>query len=285
MLVMLLLILPLVVLAVGMTIGARVGQERVASLAVGLQQELALQQSELAEARQTAEEAMNALAVRLGQMQASVTRLNALGRRLTRMSELDEGEFDFDAPPAQGGLEQALQGNGVAMTTPDFMYSLDTLFNEIEDRRKQFAVLEALLMNQNLLSEIVPSGRPVHSGWVSSRFGRRTDPISGRPSFHEGIDFAGREGSDVVASAAGVVTFSGRNGGYGNMVEINHGNGYVTIYAHNKQNLVEVGQVVRRGEKIALLGQTGRATGSHVHFEIKRNGRPVNPMPYVQAER
>ncbi len=278
-----LIALPLVAVVTGYQLGVKASEAQVTRLTASLQAEVARQEAEIREARQTAEEAMNALAVRLGQMQASVTRLNALGRRLTTMSELDEGEFDFDSLPPQGGAEQPRDAR--PLSALDISQALDELFHEVEDRQKQFSVLETLLMNQNLLSEIVPSGRPVESGYISSRFGMRTDPINGRRAMHEGIDFAARPGTPVLAAAAGVVTFSDRNGGYGNMVEINHGNGYVTLYAHNQRNLVEVGQVVRRGEKIALLGQTGRATGPHVHFEIHRNGRPVNPLPYVQAAR
>jgi len=132
-----------------------------------------------------------------------------------------------------------------------------------------------------LRDEVHPEGRPVHSGYISSMFGNRTDPFTGRAAFHKGVDFAGREGSEVVAVASGVVIWSGDRYGYGQMVEINHGNGYVTRYAHNSDNLVAVGDTVKRGEVIAVMGSTGRATGPNLHFEVLHNGRVVNPLSYV----
>ena len=129
----------------------------------------------------------------------------------------------------------------------------------------------------------MPAGRPIPTGWLSSYFGNRTDPMTGRKAFHSGMDFAGRPGSDIIAVASGVVVWSGRRHGYGHMVEIDHGNGYTTIYAHNKRNLVRVGDRVRKGDVIALMGASGRATGTHVHFEVLRHGKPVNPLDYVRA--
>jgi murein DD-endopeptidase MepM/ murein hydrolase activator NlpD len=144
-------------------------------------------------------------------------------------------------------------------------------------------VLETMLMTRNLEAEVMPTGRPISRGWLSSYFGIRTDPFSGRRVHHSGVDFAGKLGSDVVAVAAGVVQYSGRRSGYGNLVEINHGKGYVTRYGHNLKNLVEVGQTVKKGEVIAKMGTTGRSTGPHVHFEVMVNGRQVNPKKYIHA--
>jgi murein DD-endopeptidase MepM/ murein hydrolase activator NlpD len=128
-----------------------------------------------------------------------------------------------------------------------------------------------------------PVLRPVQGGWVSSGFGRRTDPFTGRPAAHLGVDFAGLRNSAIVASGAGVVTHSGPHRGYGNLVEIDHGGGYVSRYGHNASNLVAVGDRVKAGQVIALMGSTGRATGNHLHFEILRDGRPVNPARLVAA--
>ena len=129
------------------------------------------------------------------------------------------------------------------------------------------------------------NGQPVEKGWISSHFGQRTDPFTGKPAMHNGMDFAGREGSSIIAVAAGVVTWAGHQSGYGNLVEVSHGDGFVTRYAHNKQNLVEAGAIVRKGDTIALMGSSGRSTGAHVHYEVYKHGRPVDPSSYVRRTR
>jgi len=250
-------------------------------VAAVLQAELEQQRVAVEEAKRTAAENMNALALRLGQMQAHVMRLDALGQRLTKMADLDNGEFDFENPPGQGG---PLAGAGGTQTldVPDFLKTLDELAAQLEDREQQLALVEEMLMTRSLQAEVMPAGRPVNGGWLSSYFGKRTDPFTGHRVHHSGVDFAGKEGAEVVAVAAGVVTWSGKRYGYGQMVEISHGNGLVTRYAHNKSNLVEVGDTVKKGQTIALMGRSGRATGPHVHFEVLKNDRKVNPLKYVQ---
>jgi murein DD-endopeptidase MepM/ murein hydrolase activator NlpD len=158
---------------------------------------------------------------------------------------------------------------------------MDELGSQLDDRELKLNVLEDFLLNRKLRGEVHPEGRPVTSGYISSHFGNRTDPFTGRAAFHKGVDFAGREGAEVVAVASGVVIWSGDRYGYGQMVEINHGNGYVTRYAHNAENLVAVGDTVKRGETVAVMGSTGRATGPNLHFEVLHNGRVVNPLSYV----
>ncbi|NIM29020.1 MAG: peptidoglycan DD-metalloendopeptidase family protein, partial [Gammaproteobacteria bacterium] len=167
---------------------------------------------------------------------------------------------------------------------PDFLASLENLVRQLEDREPKLAVVEGTLMNRKLHAEVFPTGRPVKKGWISSVFGWRNDPINGKRAFHEGIDFAGRAESEVVAVAAGVVVWSGRRWGFGNTVEINHGNGYTTLYAHNEKNLVKVGETVKKGQVLALLGSTGRSNGPHVHFEVRRNGKAVNPIKFVREK-
>jgi murein DD-endopeptidase MepM/ murein hydrolase activator NlpD len=161
--------------------------------------------------------------------------------------------------------------------------ALNVLDEQLADRSLQLTVLEDLLLNRKLRDEVRPEGRPVTAGYVSSQFGTRTDPFTGRHAFHKGVDFAGREGAEVVAVASGVVIWSGERYGYGELVEINHGNGYVTRYAHNVDNLVAVGDTVRRGQVIARMGDTGRATGPNLHFEVLLNDKPVDPLKYVQS--
>jgi murein DD-endopeptidase MepM/ murein hydrolase activator NlpD len=158
---------------------------------------------------------------------------------------------------------------------------LDRFESRLNDREQQLEMLESLLTNSKWQEQALLSGRPVKSGYMSSRYGWRIDPISGKRSMHTGLDFAGKPGSEIVAVASGIVTAAGRDGAYGNTVEISHGGDYVTRYSHNKENLVAPGDIVRKGDTIALMGASGRATGNHVHYEVYKNGRSVDPSSYV----
>ncbi len=249
---------------------------------VELESELDARTAELADARREAQENMSALAVRLGRMQAHVIRLDALGRRLTEMAGMQDGEFNFDVPPPQGG--PLLSDSAVQMDTAELHDSLSLLNLTLGDREGQLGVLENLLLSRNLQDEVYPRGRPVESGWLSSYFGTRVDPFTGKRARHGGVDFAGKEGASIIAVAAGVVSWSGDRYGYGNLVEVNHGNGYATRYAHNKVNLVAVGDKVEKGQVIALMGATGRATGPNLHFEVLENGRAVNPIKFIRGQ-
>jgi murein DD-endopeptidase MepM/ murein hydrolase activator NlpD len=242
--------------------------------------ELAQQQSVVEGTRRALQQNLDALALRIGLLNAHVVRLDALGTRLTQMAGLKDGEFDFSSAPSLGGPEEPLAATE-AMQINGVVDALEVLDEQLADRGRQLGVLEDLLLNRKLRDEVRPEGRPVTSGYVSSQFGSRTDPFTGRRAFHKGVDFAGREGAEVVAVASGVVIWSGERYGYGQLVEINHGNGYVTRYAHNVDNLVAVGDTVRRGEVIARMGDTGRATGPNLHFEVLLNDKPVDPLTYV----
>jgi murein DD-endopeptidase MepM/ murein hydrolase activator NlpD len=245
---------------------------------VAQRRELAAQRMEIAEARRNAEAHLNALAQRLGQLQAQVMRLNALGSRLTRMAGLDPREFNFSADAAMGGPEQSIgSSNSLEVTA-----SLDGLAREVERQQEQLSALENLLLDRKLNAAVTPSGWPVDGGWISSGFGVRADPFNGHQAVHEGVDIASRMGSPVLAVAEGVVTYSGEKAGYGLLVEITHESGLVTRYAHTSATLVKVGDRVKKGQEIALVGTSGRSTGPHLHFEVVRNGVPVNPMRYLQ---
>ena len=247
-----------------------------------VQEQIRQQQVQVERAIGDAQSNVNALAIRLGEMQADLIRLDALGERLVDMANLDAKEFDFSVQPAMGGPHNP--GSIVAQTIPDFVVSLEELAELLEDRGPKLAVLEELLMSEQLQKQIHPGGRPVQTGWMSSGYGYRTDPLSGKRAFHSGADFAGPPGSPVLAVASGVVTNSRYREGMGNTVEINHGGGYVTRYAHNKKNLVKVGETVKKGQKIAVMGNTGRSTGPHVHFEVLHDGKSVNPLKYVRSK-
>lgn len=242
-------------------------------------QQLQEQERLVAQAREEADSKLAALTLRVAELQAKLVRIDALGERLTSMAKLDNGEFDFSQPPALGGPEMEVSGDSFA--PPEFTQAIDELSQQIENRQHQLQTLEALLANRKLENDVFIAGRPITKGWMSSRFGRRTDPFTGKIAMHGGVDFAGKEGSDIIAVAAGVVTWSGERSGYGLMVEVNHGKGFTTRYAHNKENLVKVGDVVKKGQIIALMGTSGRSTGHHVHFEVYKNGRAVDPSSYI----
>ncbi|MDH3977712.1 MAG: M23 family metallopeptidase [Gammaproteobacteria bacterium] len=248
-----------------------------------LKADLVAQQGELTELRGRAQQQLDALALRMGALNASAIRVNALGKRLTDMADLQDGEFDFDSEPALGGpLEQAPTPAVGQMT--DFFADIDSMDRTLYSQEQQLLVLESLMLNRKLHDRVYPSGRPVKAGYISSYYGKRKDPLHGKTAYHKGVDFAGKRGGDIVAVAGGVVTYSGKRSGYGNLVEINHGSGYVTRYAHNDQNLVAVGDQIQPGQKIALIGSTGRATGPHVHFEVWHRGRPVDPVRYIRQK-
>ncbi len=237
------------------------------------------QKNDVEDTRWQAEKELEASALRIAQLQARIVRLDALGERLTKIGRLEEGEFDFSGPPAMGGPMNEMDVS--SYQPPEYMELLEQLARDIEDREQQLGVLETLLANRKMQRDVFLAGRPVKKGWMSSRFGYRSDPITGKRAWHNGVDFAGKEGADVIAVAAGVVVFAGARSGYGQMVEINHGSGYSTRYGHHKELVVKTGDIVRKGEVVGLMGNTGRSTGPHVHFEVFKNGRIVDPSTYI----
>jgi murein DD-endopeptidase MepM/ murein hydrolase activator NlpD len=237
------------------------------------------QQLQIDDARKSARTHLDALTLRLGRMQARMLQLNALGSQLVAQANLDKDEFDFESLPAVGGPEDVAGLESIEL--PDFLSMLDELSVEMEDRGQKLSVLDTLLMDRNLHDRVMPSGSPVKNGWVSSGYGKRADPFTGKKEFHKGLDLAGKEGSLVLSVGDGIVTWVGKRTGYGNLVEITHGNGYVTRYGHNEKLLVAVGDIVKKGQQIAVLGSTGRSTGPHVHYEVVHNGQQVNPSKYL----
>ena len=244
-----------------------------------IHQEVQLQRELIDQTKRNAQADLDALAARLGQIQAHATRLNALGQKLIKIAKIDPGEFNFTQTPGLGGPDE-----GDSNVQLDFGSEIDDVITELEDREQQLGVLESILMSSRMKEEVFPEGRPITRGWISSYYGMRTNPFSGKLQFHKGMDFAAKSGSEVQTVAGGVITWSGQRYGYGNLVEVNHGNGYVTRYGHNKENLVQVGDTVKKGQGIALMGSTGRSTGPHVHFEVLENGRQINPQRFVQSK-
>jgi len=246
---------------------------------VALEQQLDGQRTAITRARESLRDKLGALALRVGDLNASVIRLNALGARLVSMAKLDDGEFDFAERPAIGGPEESA---AEPMEAFALSAELDQLAQQLQRQDTQLMLLSGYLVDRKLSEELRPRGRPVRSGYISSYFGRRADPFTGQMRQHRGVDFAASSGAEIVAVATGIVTWSGVRQGYGRMVEINHGNGYVTRYAHNARNLVAVGEHVQQGETIALLGATGRATGPNLHFEVWYRGQPVDPGRFIR---
>jgi len=268
------------VFAAGSWIGGRWAESEPARQLARWATELKNQHEQVEAARKVLQQNVDALAIRVGQMNAHVIRLDALGKRLTEMANLNKGEFNFDGPPPQGGMQEPTPA-GLPATIPPLSELLDRLSAEISDSERQLGALENLILTRELRREVYPQGRPVTGGFISSFFGRRVDPFTGYTAFHAGVDFAGESGATVTSVATGVVTWAGERFGYGNLVEINHGNGYLTRYAHNSAVLVKVGDTVQKGQALSLLGSTGHSTGPHVHFEVLKDGSPVDPMAFI----
>lgn len=246
-----------------------------------LESDIFQQKNLIEEARFNTESELDALAGRLGKMQANVIRLNALGQRLVKVARLDAKEFNFNNAPSYGGPREEVASEVRSINLDSVIAKLD---EQLASREEQLDVLEEVITNRQLRKESIPRGRPIKEGWLSSYYGKRADPFSGKIAMHKGVDFAGKENSEVVSVANGVVTWAGARYGYGQLVEINHGNGYTTRYGHNNALLVEVGDNVDKGQAISLMGSTGRSTGPHVHFEVLKNGTQVNPGKFVAMQ-
>ena len=239
---------------------------------------------DIAATKRHAANQLSAITVRTAELQARLMRLDALGERLVRVADLQGGEFDFSQVPALGGPAE-LDEMGADINDPQFLSDLDQLTQDIEVREEQLEVMESVLANRKLRKEVSLAGRPVTWGWLSSRYGPRTDPFTGKSSWHAGIDFAGKLGADIVSVGSGVVTWAGKRFGYGLMVEVNHGDGYSTRYAHAQELVVKVGDIVKHGQTIAKIGTSGRSTGPHVHFEVRKDGKTMDPSKFVTRAR
>lgn len=227
---------------------------------------------------------LDTLAMHLGQMQAQLLRLDGLGTRLAKLTGMKPQEFSFGQLPAQGGpyLPTAMQQDVSLASMEQQMADLKLL---LSDRSDKLVALETLLMQDKLSKKLLPSVPPITTGWYSSNFGWRIDPFTGKNAMHEGVDYMIPEGTPIHASAGGVVVYADMHPQYGNMVEIDHGNQVITRYAHASKLLVKVGQMVRRGQQIALSGSTGRSTGPHLHFEVRYKGLAQNPVRFLENAR
>jgi murein DD-endopeptidase MepM/ murein hydrolase activator NlpD len=216
-------------------------------------------------------------AKRLGQLQAESMRLTALTEKLAEIAGVDISEFQLNALPAQGGIDE----DGESLTPELFKIEMTQLTDRFFEQDQQLATIQNLFLTRDSITSAIPQGRPIAGGWLSSSYGYRIDPFNGKKTFHSGIDFAAEEGTEVIAVADGLVSFSGRRSGYGNLVELDHGNGYVTRYAHNKKIIVKTGERINKSQAIALMGSTGRSTGPHVHLEVLHEGTKIDPYKFV----
>jgi murein DD-endopeptidase MepM/ murein hydrolase activator NlpD len=244
---------------------------------------LADQREEAAKTQQVVEGHLNAMAMRLGELQAQMMRLDGLGERLAKAAGLKPQELPSLQPgktPGQGGALSSMPSR--QLSVDEFSALVGRLSRQVEERSDQLGVLEALLLQNSANQKFLPTLPPIVDGWYSSNFGYRIDPFTGQQSFHEGIDFPAEAGTPVVAAASGKVVWAGWHPQYGKLVEIDHGNGLLSRYAHTSQMFVRDGDLVVRGQRVGLVGSTGRSTGPHLHFEVRVNGVPQNPARFLQ---
>lgn len=266
-----------VLLGSGYLLGIFFGNEVILSQ---WKEDIAEHEQRLQQAREESRAEVSALTTQAGMLQAQVQRLDVLGSVLIEMAGLEPEEFSFAPESGVGGPSPVTQPPGSKNLQIESEF--ERIQSSLEARERQLEVIRDAMVNEKVEQETVPQGRPVKYSWVSSLFGKRRDPFTGLPEKHKGVDFAGQSGSNVMAVAGGIVTRARRNGDYGNLVEIDHGNGYMSRYAHNKVLLVKAGEVVKRGHVIAELGNTGRSTGPHVHFEVLKDGVQIDPMKFVK---
>ena len=243
-----------------------------------LEKEIAKERQKLTDLKADLKNNLAGLSSRLGGLQAQVSRINAVEKRLARVANIDIEAYDFSNEPAQGGSDSISVDFDVNSLSNDILQMEDKL----SEREAAIESLGVSLSEMVLKEGQTPEGMPVRKGWISSGFGWRASPFTGKKQFHKGVDFPARHGADVIAVADGIVVRSERERAFGNVVEINHGDGLRTLYAHNSKNVVTVGQSISKGDKIAEAGSTGRSTGPHVHFQVYKDGKAVDPNPYIK---
>lgn len=234
--------------------------------------------SSLSAADLAQQEALAAMSARMADIQARMMRIDALGAHLAESAKVKGDEFDFSHKPPMGGPEEAI---ALPASSVELDRTLSSLSSELQLREAQLLALDKVLQSRR--QQVNLNNMPVHDAYISSNFGYRSDPMTGRTAFHGGIDFAGTEGSDVFSVADGVVTYAGQRTGYGNVVEVNHGDGLVTRYAHARAVAVKVGDMVSKDQLVAYMGSTGRSTGTHLHYEVLRNGKQIDPSSFIRV--
>jgi murein DD-endopeptidase MepM/ murein hydrolase activator NlpD len=241
----------------------------------------ALHQDDLRRNEQQTRDSLNALAVKLGELQARILRLDAFGQRLAKAAGVKAEEFRFDEKPGLGGPAPTASRD---LSMGEFQQMLDGISRTLDDRSDKLGVLDSLILDDRLTRKTIPTTMPVAMGYYSSNFGYRVDPFTGKQAFHTGVDLIAPTGTSVVAAAGGVVSQVATSSDYGNFIDVDHDNGLTTRYGHLSRTLVRVGDVVMKGQSIALVGATGRATGPHLHFEVREKGIPLNPNKFLSMK-
>ena len=259
-------------------------REHVAASLLKVKQDYQHQQTVMTNLRQKADDHLVSYQVKLAQLHSEVNRINALGLTLAKVANIPENEYDVLQNMAQGGPVSD-QYRPLDTKLGFVLEEIDQIDLALTDQAHKMSLLESVLMNHHIKESSQISGKPVMQGWLSSYYGMRNDPFTGKAAMHKGLDFAGSEGDPVITTGAGVVTWSAERSGYGNLIQIDHGNGVSTRYGHNRTLLVKVGDVVEKGQTIAELGNTGRSTGAHVHYEVLHKGIPTNPLRTVYRTR
>ena len=257
-------------LAVGYVVGAKTGDNKPLTTTTVVTTSIADQQ----QAQQ-----LKAMNERMAEMQARLLRLDALGQHMAESAHINSQEFELDSKGAKGG---PLVNELTMLGDNSIDVRLQELSQLMEQKEAQLQALDSVLMSKRLQSNSnYLANLPVRKGAITSTFGYRTDPFTGHAAFHAGMDFSGVQGTDIYSVAAGVVSFSGVKSGYGNVIEVTHGNGYVTRYAHAQSLVARVGDRVAKDQLIAYMGSTGRSTGTHLHYEVIENGKQIDPASYV----
>ena len=228
------------------------------------------------------EQRMTGVMLKLADMQSQIQHLDVLGGKLIEQANLNPDEFSFGQ---KSDIDQPIDHEPINSDMKDeLLTKMEAMLDQIQSKSQQLNALESLMLSRHIQEESRLEGKPIRSGWLSSYYGMREDPFTGKPTMHKGLDFAGKEGADVMSTGSGIVTWAGKRYGYGELVEIDHGNGMVTRYGHNKALNVKIGDVVTKGQSIAVMGNTGRSTGAHVHYEVIHKGKQLDPLPYVYGK-
>jgi len=224
-------------------------------------------------------------------MQARIMRLDAQSDRLSKLAgdkasvTADKAKVKKDSSPSNASKDG--KGGPLVRNSPlseaDLQQYIADLMAKIDLETDQFSGIEAKLLQQSVLKDMLPNSSPVSVAFNSSSYGWRIDPFNGEKAFHEGLDFPAAVGTRINAAAGGIVSFAGPSADYGKLIRIDHGSGLETRYAHSSKLFVTVGQRVEKGQEIAEIGNTGRSTGPHLHYEIRFNGNALDPRRYLKA--
>lgn len=244
----------------------------------------ALHEEDLKRSESEMKDTLNSLAVRVGELQARIMRLDAFGERLAKAAGIKPTEFRFDEKPGQGGAAPSPAFTR-DQTLPEFRQKLDEISRVLDDRTDKLGVLDSVFMDDRLARKTIPTTLPVAQGYYSSNYGYRIDPITGKSALHTGVDIIATPGTPVMAAAGGVVSIVAFHPEYGNIVDIDHDNGLTSRYAHLLKSTVKVGDVVMKGQNVAQVGNTGRTTGPHLHFEVREKGVPLNPNKFFALDK